>query len=388
MKIGVVHDYLNSGGGAESVCMTICDTLEEDHTVELITLENPDISYLNEQFNTSVSKTSVKIPSKQIISLNNLLDFIEQLSSKSLLVLKKSIFYQYIKYIESNYDLMFVTKGEINLSTDSIHYIHCPKDALGSEGYKRTIPIQVEDDSVKRLYHKICSRIAGYSTEQMGNQLVLANSKWTKELTDTLYMTDSKVVYPPIETENNQKVPWIEREEGFVMIGRITPDKRIMESIEVIEWLNSRGHNVHLHIIGAENDLPYCREVRKKSDQLDYVFLEGRVPREKLLKIMRCHKYGIHMKSPEPFGMVVAEMVSSGIIPFVPRSGGQKEILNNKLLTFGNISEAKSCIESILSDKKIQKEIRTDLSVERFSKRNFEKEINKYVDMVRTKSKM
>jgi hypothetical protein len=67
--------------------------------------------------------------------------------------------------------------------------------------------------------------------------------------------------------------------------------------------------------------------------------------------------------SEEHFGIVVAEMVNSGCIPFVPKGGGQVEIVDRKeSLTYSTEKDCARKIGALLSSSKKQKKLVHNLS--------------------------
>ena len=162
---------------------------------------------------------------------------------------------------------------------------------------------------------------------------------------------------PPIDTSNlSADIPWEKREDGFVFVGRIHPCKRIDELIEMLEQVRNNGHDIHFHVIGPrDEDVPqYYEKIESLSAKHDFVTLEGPIYGESLNKMLQQHKYGINGAPGEQFGMAVAEMVHAGMIPFVPNSGGQREIVGEESRVMFNLSdEAVEKISTILSDSNI-----------------------------------
>jgi glycosyltransferase involved in cell wall biosynthesis len=93
------------------------------------------------------------------------------------------------------------------------------------------------------------------------DDLVVANSGWSANLVKQICGVDcAAVVYPAVWTEF-PKVPWEEKEQAFVMIGRIAPEKQIERAIAILEAVRQRGYAIRLHLCGQiENDL-YGRHI-------------------------------------------------------------------------------------------------------------------------------
>jgi len=69
------------------------------------------------------------------------------------------------------------------------------------------------------------------------------------------------------------------------------------------------------------------------------------------------HKFGIHARTGEAFGIAVAEMAKAGCIPFVHQEGGPAEIVSHPLLSYRNIDEAATKIDRVLRDHPLQDQL-------------------------------
>jgi hypothetical protein len=84
----------------------------------------------------------------------------------------------------------------------------------------------------------------------------------------------------------------------------------------------------------------------------------------------------------EHFGMAVAELVRGGSIVFVPRGGGQREIIGGEdRLLYGTAAEAAEKITRVLSSPHLQSLLREHLVVRRelFSMERFTRQIQALV---------
>jgi len=119
--------------------------------------------------------------------------------------------------------------------------------------------------------------------------------------------------------------------------------------ISILSRVRQRGHDIHLHILGGADDSPYGLRIKSLAEQnRDWVFLEGWAVGEGKKKLLAGHKYGIHGRENEPFGIAVAEMVNAGCMVFVPKGGGQVEIVDNPALIFHDDADAVDKIDTIL----------------------------------------
>ncbi|MFB6186402.1 MAG: glycosyltransferase, partial [Halobacteriaceae archaeon] len=224
--------------------------------------------------------------------------------------------------------------------------------------------------------------ISGYQPEQIRNQTLIANSQWMAGIIQARYDTEPLVVYPPVETGDFPNQPWNKRESGFVTIGRVSQDKNTIKSIKIVQELRKQEKEVHLHIIGPVSNSEYGDTIRQISSSHDWINLEGKVSRSELTEIVSSHKYGLHTKFDEHFGIAVAELVAGGTIPFVPDSGGAKEIINqHPKLTFNSSTECVDRATDIISNDECQEEIRKELPniSENFGRERFKNEISNII---------
>ncbi len=178
-------------------------------------------------------------------------------------------------------------------------------------------------------------------------------------------------------------VPWEEREDGFVLAARVVPEKRIEVAINILSEVKKRGYDVHLHVLSGIWEPKYFEKLQAMTSGCHWIFWEERLPREGYVRILSTHKYGIHPRRNEQFGIGVAEMVVAGIIPFVPLEGGPKEIVQEEpALMWDSDEEAVAKILEVLRCKELQQELRYRLraNVGRWSSSRFQNDIQRVVE--------
>lgn len=363
-EIAVVHHDLMIKGGGESVCMNTLEALQDDHDVTLFTLTEPDFEELNEYFETSVDELPVKRP----YALGYVVDKLKRVTNFEFDLLKSALLNRYLRRWESEFDLVVSTTNELALRGPSVQYVHLPQfdraalpDALGS----------VESSSgVYDLYDRGCATIAGFDEALVEDSRthLLTNSRWTAEIVREVYGKTPEVVYPPVDTETFSQfsdVPWAEKEDGFVTIGRILPLKKMLRVIDVVAGVHRRGHDVSLRIYGPVADEEYYAKVERRAAEYDFVHLEGELRHsdEEQMETLCRQRYYINGCEHEAFGISIAEMVAAGAIPFVPNDGGQTEIVDGREeLTFETVPEAVDKIDRVLTDEELASRIRTGLA--------------------------
>jgi glycosyltransferase involved in cell wall biosynthesis len=362
---------LMSKGGGEAVAMNVLEALQGDYDVTLLTLTDPDIAELNDYFNTNVDAATLDVDRAGVVAPT-----INRTVGLKYYVLQNALLSRYARRHAAEYDLLISTINELGLGDDSIQYVHFPFDwTVSLDTREHIFHPTVEEESP---YERLCTRVAGVTKEEIRSQRLFANSRWTADVFEDAYGTEPEVLYPPIDTSEFSQVPWDDRDAGFVTVGRIERSKRIVEMIEVIDELRERGHDLHLHVIGPTVDEAYYEEVAAKARGRSYIDLEGELPREELVERICTHKYGIHGKRFEHFGMAVAELAAGGTLPFVPSDGGQHAIVrDDDRLQFDSPADAVDTIDRVLSDPALQRDLRfgSDEIERRFGRERFKRAI-------------
>ncbi len=372
-QIAVIHMDLMSKGGGEAVCMNVLEALEDDHDVTLLTLTEPDLAELNDYFDTSVESVTVRRAGRLAPTLN------ERYGLKYY-VLQNALLGRYARKHADEFDLLVSTINELGLESDSVQYIHFPFDwTVSLDNREHIFHPTVEEDS---LYERLATRVAGVDRDDIRQNTLLANSGWTADVVEDAYGTRPEVMYPPVDTAEFEPRDWEDCEEGFVTVGRIERSKRIKEMIRVVDGVRERGHDVHFHVIGPTVDEEYYREVDAMAMTRDYVELEGEVPRDELVERICEHRYGIHGKEYEHFGMAVAELAAGGTVPFVPSNGGQHAIVNDEeRLMYDSVDDAVEKVAAVLDDPAAQRELRGSPAEirRRFGRERFKREFRAVV---------
>jgi glycosyltransferase involved in cell wall biosynthesis len=376
-RIAVAHHDLMAKGGAEGVAMNVLESLHDRYDVTILTLTNPDIAALNDYYNTDVDEGAIRVE-----QAGPLFPVLYDRSS-GFHLLKNAVLSRLVKRRSDRFDLVVSTYNEITVQTPSLQYIHMPQ-------FRRWL----SDDADERgplfgVYDRLCRMIEGFETAAIRSSHLVANSAWTASVTENAYGVRPAVVHPPVDTTGFADTPWSEREPGFVTIGRLTPYKNVLRTIEIIERLRDRGHGVHLHVVGPTLDTGYAEQVEAAAAASDFVHLEGEVSRTELVELVSSHRYGIHGTDHEHFGMVVAELAAGGTIPFVPDGGGQREIVHEREeLLYGTAEEAVERIDRVLSNPDLQCDLQGELNdIEgRFGRERFKRTICEMVKEILNES--
>jgi glycosyltransferase involved in cell wall biosynthesis len=345
------------GGGADAVAAWLLQSLMNDYDLTLITFTKIDFGKIDRQYGTQLANSKIKV----LVPFNN--TFIPRLLDQKykLYTVRQHLLAWYFRQIKNSFDLAISAFNEMDLGQPAMQYIHYPLFGWGHETVRHIMGYP--DSFARRLYSRASALLLGYSDKRMRANLTITNSYWTAEIINKIYNIESVILYPLVSLSTSD-TPWNNRENGFIYPTRIVPEKKIVEAINVVQKIRENNFDVHLHILSPSADVNYRQKILDiQKEKLSWLFINENLSREELAKMMTGHRYGIHMKNNEPFGIALAEMVQAGCITFAPLIGGQSEIVGDiPALKFQTNDEAVEKICSVLSDPRLQTELQNQLS--------------------------
>ncbi|MBV0902980.1 glycosyltransferase family 4 protein [Haloarcula salina] len=353
-SVAVVHKDLSAKGGAEAVAVNVLEALQPQYDVTLLTLQAPDVASLNAYYDADVDADALTVRRAGRVA-----SAINDRFGLRYYLLQNALLGRLARRHADEFDLVISTLNELGLGAGSIQYVHFPFDwnaALSDRD-------DIFHDSVPAdsLYQRLCSAIADVDERELAASVLLANSEWTAGKFTEAYGTRPEVLYPPVDTRGFTDRPWAERENGFVTIGRVERSKRTLELIGVMDALRDRGHDVHLHVVGPAAKEAYARRLADVAADRPYIEVEGELQRAELVDLICTHRYGIHGKEYEHFGMAVAELAAGGTVPFVPATGGQRAIVGERdPLLYDSLADCVDRINRVLADPEMQRELQMD----------------------------
>lgn len=357
IRVAIVHPGLGFGGSEATVLWTV-QALKDAYDVTLISGGPVDLGRLDAYYGTDLGGGEVStLRAPMPPGLKN---------SARFAGLRWGFTLRFCRQVAPGFDLMINGYGPADFGTRGIQFI--ADFAFDAELRRRFDPSAGRGRDWwygpslwRAAYSRLCESVAPTNGGGWKRNLTLANSNWTADLMRQRYGVESAVLYPPVAGQFPH-VPFENREAGFVCLGRITPEKRIHTIIEILDRVRGKGHNVHLHIAGGLDGSVYCRSLQAlRAQHRDWIFLEGALFQAAKRDLVSRHRFGIHARAAEPFGIAVAEMVKAGCIVFVPNGGGQVEIANHPALIFDNEGDAVEKIDAVLSHEAEQETLRAHL---------------------------
>ena len=377
MKVAVLFPSF-LGGGAEAVCAWMLEALKE-HDVTLITLSDMRLEKLDEQYGTNLAGTSVRVLTVPLpLPLLVKGRIVKSLSAFSLRQFYLSWYYR--RYLARHFDLAISAFNEMDLGGQGIQYIHAP---MFGEGHER-VPSYLgpPDSKLRRVYKRTLRWVSGYSETKMRSNVTITNSQWTARWIERIYNIRPRVIYPPVFLHETGGKKWEEKTSDFIVVGRAVRHRKLERAIRICSQVRKAGFDIRLCIVAGEGDTKYLEMIRNLSSQMDWVTVIPFLSRKEYSRMLRSYKWGIQTMENEPWGIVVAEMVHAGIIPFVHAQGGTAEIVgNHRLLIWNNEDEAIWKIIQVMNNADIQMNLRRHLdNIERrFSAKSFVEEMQQLV---------
>jgi glycosyltransferase involved in cell wall biosynthesis len=267
----------------------------------------------------------------------------------------------------NEYDVVVSTDDEIDFGRPGVQYTHYPHMERHLQDFRRLEGLSPGQKFLGLLTGKVRPWlfISGIRLSRLRRNRMVTNSHWTAHRIKQVYGVDAVVLYPPVLWSG--AIPgWAERKPAFVALGRLSPDKRLMEMIDIIERVRERGFPVELEIIGNEDQVAGQAFIRQLETRIaragDWVHLHDSISRPELETVISRCRFGLHAMIDEHFGIAVAEMMRAGCIVFVPDNGGQVEIIGNEPgLRYGSDDDAVEKICKLLMDEKEQLRLQSSL---------------------------
>jgi glycosyltransferase involved in cell wall biosynthesis len=139
------------------------------------------------------------------------------------------------------------------------------------------------------------------------------------------------VVYPPV-LDPGDGLPWAERDNTFLCIGRFHGSKRVELAMDIVGRARAAAmRDARLIIVGSAVDHEYTHRIlRIAANHGEWIDFQEDLSRDELNRLMGRSRYGIQAMENEHFGMAAAEMTRAGMLVFAHDSGGSPEVLNNE----------------------------------------------------------
>ena len=377
-RVLLVQPSMQPPGGGNGVAAWVLQALVTEHRVTVLSWHPVDVEPINRFFGTHLRRSdfdTIGVPrSSRLIA--------DHLPTPSTLI-KMSLLMRYTRRVSAGFDVLFGVYNETDYGRRGIQYVHYPT-------YLRPRP-KVDlrwyhpPQSGLNLYYALADRIADFSLDRLKANLTLVNSDWTGEQVGKFLGIQTRTIYPPV-IDPAPGLPWGERRNAFLAVGRISPEKEYERVMQILARVRRHAPDLTLTIVGTRvrHARRYYRALTSLAASLgSWIEFRDNLTREEVRALMASCRYGIHGMREEHFGMAPAEMVRAGAIVWVPRGGGQMEIVGGEpALMYDSDEDAVEKISRTLVSTSEQQRLRDRLAVigERFSTARFMEQVRSIVN--------
>lgn len=203
----------------------------------------------------------------------------------------------------------FATQAVFATDAPVIAYVHSPARWAWEPSMRAQEAGGVAGAAALAVLGRIAKR--GESAAAPRLRRVIANSTAVAERITQWWHRDSTVVHPPVDTEGFTPDATIEREDFFLLAGRLVPYKRPDLAIAA-----ATKAGVRLIVAGDGRSMKQCQELAGPN-----VSFLGRVPHDQLLDLHRRAR-ALLMPGVEDFGIVPVESMATGTPVIALGAGG------------------------------------------------------------------
>jgi glycosyltransferase involved in cell wall biosynthesis len=353
----VVQPSLQPPGGGNAPAAWIVQALKDVHEVSVLTWVPVDVASMNAYYGTSIAAGDITL-----VPMPGALRHWLEAQPMAAVLLKASLLFRHAKRIAAAYDVVVCGHNEADFGPRSVQYVHYParlrpRPAVDVRWFHFSV--------VLKAYYALCERAAQLSPTEVPRALTLANSTWTAALAERLYQPERpvRVVYPPVAVSSPGR-QWAERTNGFLCIGRLSPEKEIERVIRIVARVRGQVSDAQLHVIGSRGGSAYLARLRRlAASNHDWLHLHEDLTRTELLAHVATQRYYLHGMRDEHFGIAPAEAAAGGCVVFVPNGGGQTDIVGAETrLVYATEDEAVAKIVAVMTSPGLQEELRTRLA--------------------------
>jgi glycosyltransferase involved in cell wall biosynthesis len=317
VRILIVQRSLSPPGGGNAVAAWMIHALAGEHDVGSLTMRPWSVAETNAFYGTAIPAAAV---TQHVVPLP--WRWLAGLRESRLTRLRSASVYGASRRLASRYDLMITAEYYAAFAQPGIQYVQFP--ALLHPPPER-LPLLVNS------YFALCEWVLGAPWSNAARNMTIANSRWTAEGIERLgELSNPLVLYPPV-LDPGAGVPWADRDDTFLCIGRFDASKRIEAAIAIVKQVKSTVMPAaRLLIVGSPVDAEYTSRIRRIASGQPWIEFQENVSRAGLNALMARSRYGLQAMVAEHFGMATAEMTRAGCLVFAHRSGGTPEVLNQE----------------------------------------------------------
>jgi len=377
LKVVVAHHLWSRVGGGELVNAYIVKTLmEAGHDVVVVATFGFDKEKYKEWFGIDLGDTKVYsllsdmlpifgiyqrlglfIPLRKAVKREKPdVVFIDSEIYKPVFRMKRKAGFRLLEYIHFPFHALRFQMGQIPVELKELYEQYMAEAKAYHEKYGR---------GFWKIYFWVWLRLYNWAARENPFETadtVMANSKYIARLVEMLWGGKPLVVNPPVKVRDFQPFctnSFEERDDAVVMIGRISPEKRIEEVVDAVAMSETKPV---LRVIGGliPSTVPYKNRLEKRAEEKGAkIEFHTNVPRGELVKIATSSKVFVHATAGEHFGVAVVEGMSAGCPVIVHRTGGPYEDITDYGkygLSYLSVEELAEHIDRLLTEPELWNE--------------------------------
>jgi glycosyltransferase involved in cell wall biosynthesis len=348
VRILIVQRSLSPPGGGNAVAAWMADALARDHDVGTLTARPWSAAATNAFYGTSIAASAITqhvVPAPW--------SWLDRLPEDRAVRLRLCTVLRYAKPLAQRYDLLITADNFGAFAKRGMQYVHFP--AAIEPKPARLAPIV-------RLYFAFCDALVGVPWSAAAHNLTLANSAWTAAGLQRGHGIAAQVLYPPV-IDPGEGLPWEQRSDTFLCIGRFNRAKRIELAMSIVRRL--RAHTLphaRLVIVGSPVDREYTATLRSAAARAgSWIEFREDLSREDTNRLIGECRYAVQPMIGEHFGMATAELARGGCLVFAHESGGTPEVLGDGALLWKTEDEAVTRISALTDDTALRETVRRRL---------------------------
>jgi glycosyltransferase involved in cell wall biosynthesis len=376
-RVLLVQPSMQPPGGGNGVAAWVLQALVTQHRVTVLSWKPVEVEPINRFFGTHLQRSDFDT----IVMPRSWRLMADYLPTPSTLI-KMALLMRYTRRVSDGFDVLFGVYNETDYGRRGIQYVHYPtflrpRPDVDLRWYH---PPQ----SGLNLYYALADRIADFSLDRLKANLTLVNSDWTGEHVEKFLGIQTRTLYPPV-VDPAATLPWGERRNAFLAVGRISPEKDYERVMRILARVRHSAPDITLTIVGTRDRHArrYFHTLTSLAASLgSWIEFRDNLTRDEVRALMASCRYGIHGMREEHFGMAPAEMARAGAIVWVPRGGGQMEIVGREpALMYDSDEDAVEKITRTLASAPEQQRLRERLTVisEQFSTTKFMEQVRQIV---------
>ena len=145
------------------------------------------------------------------------------------------------------------------------------------------------------------------------------------------------------------------KEEGnlsIVSIGRLGPEKRPLEMVEIVRSARNRsGLDFSLRLVGHCSNAYLKKRLAELTAENLWLRVDDAIVGEAKAELLASCTFALHACKVEAFGISVTEYLKAGLVPVVPREGGSSEVVGLNDLVYDSDGGAAEILVRLATDE-------------------------------------